>query len=216
MIKQSKNLLCGITVFLFLVSVSFSQSDQLPDSTKERYKNHEQSKILYRRALKKIEAQKYLDAYDELTRSIKLNADFSAAYLKRAEVQIQLCMFEAAIKDYARGEKISPADYRFSLGRANIFLTQGDFKNSSVELAKAKSIYKKAKEKADSEDKRKSFYFSGRSPERDLETLEKKLNDAKENKTRYTYPCQKETERESPFLKKNKGNPPFTKKKTNL
>lgn len=48
------------------------------------------------------------EALNDLNKAIDINEEYTKAYLKRAEIQMKLQMYEEAVRDYERVKQLDP------------------------------------------------------------------------------------------------------------
>lgn len=92
--------------------------------------------------------QRFQDALNDLTESIKIKPEASA-YEQRAAIERGINDYDKALADFAEASKLKPGEIKYHNYRAYIYETRGDLQNAMTENDAALKINSKNKEALD-------------------------------------------------------------------
>jgi tetratricopeptide (TPR) repeat protein len=98
------------------------------------------------RAFSYANDQRFQDALNDLSESIKINPRDARAYEQRAAIEIKISDYDKALADYGEAIKNNPDEIRYHLYRGYIYETRGDLPNAMAETDAALKINSKNKE----------------------------------------------------------------------
>jgi len=100
------------------------------------------------RAYSYAKDQRFQDALNDLTESIKIKPD-ARAYEQRGAIERGINYYDKALADFAEASKINPGEIKYHNYRAYIYETRGDLDNATAENDAALKINSKNKEAVD-------------------------------------------------------------------
>lgn len=98
------------------------------------------------RAFSYANDQRFQDALNDLSESIKINPRDARAYEQRAAIDMKISDYDKALADYAEAIKNNPGEIRYHLYRGYIYEMRGDIQNAMAETDAALKINSKNKE----------------------------------------------------------------------
>ena len=107
-----------------------------------------QAAKLAREASQAAKDQRFQDALNDLTESIKIKPD-ARAYEQRGAIERGINDYDKALADFAEASKLNPGEIKYHNYRAYIYETRGDLDNATAENEAALKINSKNKEALD-------------------------------------------------------------------
>jgi tetratricopeptide (TPR) repeat protein len=93
--------------------------------------------------------QRFQDALNDLTESLKIKPGDARAYEMRAAIEMRINDYDKALADYDEASKVNPGEIKYRNYRAYIYEMRGDLDNAIAENDAALKINSKNKEALD-------------------------------------------------------------------